>query len=101
MSVVRYLGVFLGTSEAVARVWEEKVTGKIRQRYGSWLSQGGASAINFGYRLQGSACALHTAGAPARLLFSTAGSTIFGMACGMEKTMGVGGVGARGVGSWS
>ena len=45
MSVVRYLGVFLGTSEAVARVWEEKVTGKIRQRYGSWLSQGGARTL--------------------------------------------------------
>ena len=35
-----------------------------------------------------SACALHTAGAPARRLFSTAGSTIFDMACGMEKTVG-------------
>ena len=42
---MRYLGVFLGTNEAVARVWEEKVTGKIRQRYGSWLSQGGARTL--------------------------------------------------------
>ena len=43
--VVRYLGIFLGTDEQVAREWEKRVTAKIRARYARWLTRGGARSM--------------------------------------------------------
>ena len=39
-SLIRYLGIFLGTPEGVARKWEETVTAKLRKRYERWLGRG-------------------------------------------------------------
>ena len=39
-AVVRYLGVFLGASERVAKEWEKKVTAKMQARYDRWISRG-------------------------------------------------------------
>ena len=39
-SLIRYLGIFLGTPEGVARKWEETVTAKMRKRYERWLARG-------------------------------------------------------------
>ena len=36
---------FLGAEEKVAAVWADRVTKKIRARYGSWLAQGGARTL--------------------------------------------------------
>ena len=43
--VVRYLGIFLGVEERVAREWEARTTAKIRGRYASWLAQGGPKTL--------------------------------------------------------
>ena len=43
--VVRYLGIFLGTDEQVAREWEKRVTAKIKARYARWLTRGGARSM--------------------------------------------------------
>ena len=39
-ATVRYLGIFLGASERVAKEWEKKVTAKMQQRYDRWVSRG-------------------------------------------------------------
>jgi ribonuclease HI len=39
-AAVRYLGIFLGCKERVARAWEEKVSAQMRQRYDRWISRG-------------------------------------------------------------
>ena len=43
--VVRYLGVFLGTDDQVAREWNRRVTAKIQTRYNSWITRGGTHSL--------------------------------------------------------
>ena len=38
---MRYLGVFLGAADAVAREWEKRTTAKVRARYAQWAMRGG------------------------------------------------------------
>ena len=44
-AVVRYLGVFLGAPEAVAREWDKRTTAKIGARYAQWAMRGGARTV--------------------------------------------------------
>ena len=38
--VVRYLGVFLGAPETVAREWQKRITEKMYARFGRWRERG-------------------------------------------------------------
>jgi len=42
---IRYLGIFLGTAENVAKRWHDKVTAKIRERYTRWTAAGTPKTI--------------------------------------------------------
>ena len=44
-AVIRYLGVFLGAPEVVAREWTRRVTAKVRARYAQWAVRGGARTL--------------------------------------------------------
>ena len=39
-AVVRYLGIFLGCTEAVAKEWGKRITTKMRKRFDRWLARG-------------------------------------------------------------
>ena len=39
-AIIRYLGIFLGASEDVARKWEAKVTAKMEARFNRWVGKG-------------------------------------------------------------
>ena len=38
--LIRYLGIFLGAPERIARKWEETVTAKMEKRYERWVGRG-------------------------------------------------------------
>ena len=44
-AVIRYLGVFLGAPEVVAREWTRRVTAKVRARSTQWAVRGGARTL--------------------------------------------------------